>query len=108
MFWLLTLPFRIVFSVIGLALGFAGLLLGLVAGAGALVLLPLGLLFWAPFALLRLGFGLLKMIAGFFVLALIAVVVFAVALVPIVPIVLLGGAAWLLLRMFRPRPVASW
>lgn len=108
MFWLLTLPFRLVFSVVGLAFGLVGLVLAVVAGVGALVLLPLGLLFWAPFMLLRAGLSVVKFFVGGFFLALAAIVVFAVALVPLLPLLLLGGGLWLLLRLLRPRPVASW
>ena len=44
MFWLITLPFRLLF----------GILAALVALPVALVLLPFALLFWIPFVLLKL------------------------------------------------------
>lgn len=108
MFWLLTLPFRLVFGVLGLVFGLVGVVLAGIAGVAALVLVPLGLFLWAPFALLRAGFGLLKFLALGVFLAIGAVVLFAVALVPVVPLLIIGGGIWLVMRLFRPRPVAGW
>lgn len=44
MLWLLSLPFRIVFALLGAVIGLVGIALGLVGGLIAFLLLPLGLL----------------------------------------------------------------
>lgn len=103
MFWVLSLPFRLVFGVLGLVLGLVGGALALVSGVMALVLLPLALLFWAPFAALRFGFGLVKWLVLTFLFVLVAAMVFLIALVPVVPLALLLGSVWLIARFLRPR-----
>lgn len=107
MLWLLSLPFRLVFGVLGLVLGLVGGALALVGGVAALVLLPLALVFWAPFAALRVGFGLVKWLVLAFFFVLVAAVVFLVALVPVVPLALLLGSIWLIARFLRPRAVMT-
>lgn len=107
MLWLLSLPFRIVVGVLGLVLGLLGGALALVGGAAALVLLPLALLFWAPVAALRFGFGLATWTVLAFFFALVAAVVFLVALVPVIPVALVLGSVWLLARFLRPRPAIA-
>lgn len=107
MLWLLSLPFRILFGVLGLALGLVGGALALVGGVAAVVLLPVALLLWAPIVALRLGFGLAKWAVLAFAFALVATVVFLVALVPIIPVALVLGSVWLIARFLKPRPAIA-
>ena len=102
MFWLLTLPFRIVF----------GILCALVALPLALLALPFALLA-LPFLLLRfvikavvtlallpviLFVTLIGVVAGFFALSL------AIA-VPLLPLAFLAFCVWAIVRMASPAPV---
>lgn len=103
MLWLLSLPFRIVFGVLGLALGLVGGALALVGGVAALVLVPLALLFWAPIAALRFGFGFAKWLIFALLFGVVATVVLLVALVPVIPVALLLATVWLIARFLRPR-----
>lgn len=77
-----------------------------------LVVLPFKLLF----ALIALPFkilgALLKAVSGllggvFSVLGGVALVVAGVVLVPLLPLLLLGGLVWLLFRAVRPRPAPA-
>lgn len=107
MLWLLSLPFRIVFGVLGVVLGLVGVVLAVVGGVAALVLVPLALLFWAPIAALRFGFGLAKWLVFALILAVVVTIVFLVALVPIIPVVLVVGSLWLIARVVRPRAAVA-
>lgn len=98
MFWLLTLPFRIVF---GLLLA----VLSLAAVIATVVLLPLAFLVWLPILLL---WGGVRLVGGL-VIALIlgagAILLTAVALLPLVPIVACLAALWMVARVIR-RPTS--
>ena len=81
MFWLLTLPFRILFFV----------------------------LFAIPFFIVRMVFKLLValLLLPFFLLAAVAGVLLAIGValfVPIVPFVLAALAVWILFKILSPRP----
>lgn len=108
MFWLLTLPFRLVFAALGFVFGLVGLVLAAVAGLAVLVLLPLALVFWAPLAVVRAGVGLARFLVVGLLVALAALALLAVVMVPVVPILIIGGGCWLLFRVLRPRPRVSW
>jgi hypothetical protein len=101
MLWLVLLPFRLLFT----------LIFGLLALPLIVLLLPIALLLWIPFLVLKFAFRLatglilLPLVAAAAVLGVILAGVAAVALMlPIVPIILMLGLAWLLLR--RPVPVS--
>jgi hypothetical protein len=100
MFWLLTLPFRLF---VGLLLG----VLGLAAGAVILVLLPLLLLVWLPILLVRGAFRAVGLLACAVTAAVGVTLLAAAILLPLVPIVFVLGAVWLLSRLIRPRAFAS-
>lgn len=94
MFWLLTLPFRMVFGIV-----LAVLLLA--AGLATLVLLPLALLVWLPVLLLRGGLRLLGGLLLVLILGFGAVLLTAVALLPLVPIVACLSVLWMAARLTR-------
>ncbi|MGE3176418.1 MAG: hypothetical protein AB7O32_03020 [Vicinamibacterales bacterium] len=100
MFWLLTLPFRLI---VGLLLG----VLGLAAGAVTLALLPLLFLLWLPFLLVRGAFRVLGLVACAIAAAIGVTLIAAAVLVPLVPLVLLACAVWIVVRLARPRAFAS-
>jgi hypothetical protein len=93
MFWLLTLPFRLLF----------GIVFGLVALPFVVLLLPFALLLWLPFVLLRLTVKvimlavILPIIALFVIGALVVagVAVFAALLLPLAPFALIALGLWL-------------
>lgn len=94
MFWLLTLPFRIVFGLLLAALS-------LVAVIATVVFLPLVFLVWLPILLLR---GAVRLIGGLLlalVLGIGAILLTAVALVPLVPVVACLAALWMVARLVR-------
>jgi hypothetical protein len=96
-----------------------GLLVGLVFAFGALVMLPIILvkvlfgLILLPFRIaggaFRLVFGVLGGVfrLGFALVGLVAGIlgfVFFLLLLPLLPLILLGGFVWLLTKAFRPAP----
>lgn len=99
MLWLLSLPFKLVFGILGAVLGLVGALL---VGVAGLVLLPLAFLLWAPLLFLRAGFAVTKFLVVGVLVALAAFLLLAVALVPLVPLVLVFGAVWFVTRWWRP------
>lgn len=103
MLWLLSLPFRLVLAVLGVVLSLVVGALALVSGVVALLLLPLAVLFWAPFAALRFGFGLVQWLVLGFLVAVVVTMALLVALVPVIPAVLLVASVWLIARLVRPR-----
>ena len=98
MFWLVSLPFRLLF----------GIVFGLLALPFAIVLLPFALLLWIPFLLLKVAFRLtaaLLLIPLFAVFGVIGLLVGGVALlavfIPLIPIALLLAFGWMLFRGAR-------
>ena len=98
MFWLVSLPFRLLF----------GIVFGLLALPFAIVLLPFALLLWIPFLLLKVAFRLtaaLLLVPLFAVFGVIGLLVGGVALlavfIPLIPIALLLAFGWMLFRGAR-------
>jgi hypothetical protein len=99
MFWLVLLPFRLLFTVI----------VGLVALPFAIVLLPFALVLWLPLMLLKLTLRVVVLVLLVPVIAVVALaglfVAGAAAAALFVPVVLCGLAAaglWGLIRPVRP------
>jgi hypothetical protein len=63
-----------------------------------LVGLAFRLVFGALGGLFRVGFGLVGLVAGILAMA------FFVVLLPLLPLLVVGGFVWLLTRLVRPRP----
>jgi len=97
MFWLLTLPFRIVFGV-----NFA-----IVGTVLAVVFFPIALVLWLPFMLLKGAFKVLGALFLALAFAVGALLLFAAVLVPLIPLVLLLAGCWLVYRLARPSPVVA-
>ena len=99
MFWLLTLPFRLL---AGLVFAVGGLVLGLLA----VVLFPLFLLLWLPLLIVR---GALRAVGALVLVALTVLggaLLTAVVLLPLLPLALLLAGVWVLVRWARPRAFA--
>lgn len=94
MFWLLTLPFRIVFGLLLAALS-------LVAVIATVVLLPLAFLVWLPILLLRGGVRLIGGLLLALTLGVGAILLTAVVLLPLVPVVACLAALWMVARLTR-------
>jgi hypothetical protein len=99
MFWLVLLPFRLLFTVV----------FGLLALPIMIVLLPIALVLWLPFMLLKLTLRVVALVLLVPVIALVALgglfVAGAAAAALFVPVVVCGLAAaglWALLRPVRP------
>jgi hypothetical protein len=96
MLWLLLLPFRLAF----------GILAGLVVLPFLLIVLPFALLLWLPFAMVRMA---LRLVAGLLVLPimLVALVVgplaagvgMALAVVPLLPVIVIALCIWAVVRL---------
>lgn len=98
MFWLVSLPFRLLF----------GIVFGLLALPFAIVLLPFALLLWLPFLLLKAAFRLtavLLLLPLFAVFGIIGLLIGGVALVavfiPLIPIAFVLVFGWMLFRGAR-------
>ncbi len=98
MFWLVSLPFRLLF----------GIVFGLIALPFAIVLLPFALLLWIPFLLLKVALrltALLLLLPIVAVFGLAGMLVGGVALVavfvPLMPIAMLLLFGWMLFRGAR-------
>lgn len=78
------------------------LLLKLVFGLVALPFKLVGLAFRVVFGVLgglfRVGFGIVGIVGGILAMA------FFVVLLPLLPLLLVGGFVWLMARLARPRP----
>ena len=88
--FLLLLPFIIV-----------GLVLRLILG---LAMLPFKLVGFAIKLTFGLVAGLIGLVVGFAFLAVFVVTAGAFLLIPLLPVVLVGGAAWIAWRILRPKP----
>jgi hypothetical protein len=100
MLWLLLLPVKLAFGILFalLALPFAIAMLPI-----ALVLAPVALVLWLPFALLRFTLKLIvlpiALVFAFVGLAFGAIALVGALLIPLVPLLLLVGAGWVLWRL---------
>jgi hypothetical protein len=84
-----------------LPLMIVGLLLRLIFGLAVLPLKLAGFVIKLTFGLVA---GLVGLVVGLALLAVFVVTAGAFLLIPLLPIVLIGGAAWIAWRILRPKP----
>ena len=97
----LLLTFLFVGFLLLLPLMIVGLALRLIFGLAVLPLKLAGLAFKLTFGLIA---GLIGLIVGLIALAVFLVTAGVFLLIPLLPFLLLGGAAWLAWRIVRPKP----